>query len=217
MTALNAAPQIPAPETIRSVTREIISRPEFAAPPPWDEVLLSLLKLGREWLEALASWSAANPELARILFIGAVLVLVGCLAHLLYLALGDLLPFKRGKDAAAHRRSRWEILEGTATNWREALEVARRMLKEGDHRRAIWIVHRVFLGMLDEQGAIQFAGWKTNSHYLRECAGSHPWYVTFAELTDAYERAIYAHRAAVASSIEGLVLRIDRMCKERLA
>lgn len=217
MSALQAAPEIPPPETIRSVTREIVSRPEFAAPPPWDKVLLSLLKLIREWLDGLASWSAANPELARILFIGAVLVMVGCLAHLLYLALGDLLPFKRGKDAAAHSRSRWEILEGTGTNWREALEIAHRRLKEGDHRRAIWIVHRVFLGMLDEQGAVKFAGWKTNSHYLRECAGSHPWYVTFAELTDAYERAIYAHRAAVASSIEALVLRVDRMCKERLA
>ena len=41
--------------------------------------------------------------------------------------------------------------------------MARDELKEGDVRRAVWIAHRVLLGLLDEQGAIKFAGWKTNS------------------------------------------------------
>jgi hypothetical protein len=216
MPPLPSLAQTPQPDTIRAVTKEIVSRPEFSAPPPWHEVLLSLWKSIKEWLDNLAAWSTANPELARVLFILAVLALVGCLAHLVYLALGDLLPFRRGKAAGAQRRSQWEILDGTAKNWREALEVARGMLREGDTRRAIWIIHRVFLAMLDEQGAIRFAGWKTNSHYLRECALTHPWYSTFSELTETYERAVYARRAAMAASVEGLILRVERITKESL-
>jgi len=213
---MSSLPEIPPFETIRTVTKEIISRPEFTAPPPWDEVLLSLWKSIKEWSDSLASWSTANPEQARILFILAVLALIGCLAHLFYLALGDLLPFKRARETVRQRPSPWEILEGTANNWREALDTARKMLHEGNHRSAIWIVHRVLLGMLAEQGAISFAGWKTNAHYLRECAGTHRWYNTFAELTEVYEHAVYAHRPTAASSVETLVLRVDHMCKEQL-
>lgn len=213
---MSSPPQIPPFETIRTVTKEIISRPEFTTPPPWEEVLLSVWNSIKEWLDGLASWSKANPELARIVFILAVLALIGCLAHLLYLALGDLLPFKRARAAVIKRPSQWEILEGTGKNWREALDTARRMLHEGNHRRAIWIVHRVLLGMLDEQGAVRFAGWKTNSHYLRECASTHRWYNFFAELTQVYEHAVYAHRPTAASSVETLVLQVDHMCKEQL-
>ena len=139
---------------------------------------------------------------------------IGCLAHLLYLSLGDRLTFGRNKDADPVPRSRWQILEGTATNWREALDVARRMIDEGEIRRAIWIAHRVLLGLLDEAGAIRLAGWKTNSHYLGECARNHPWYSTFAELTEIYEQAVYAHRITPPSSVESLVIRVDRLCKE---
>jgi hypothetical protein len=70
------------------------------------------------------------------------------------------------------------------------------------------------LGLLDERGAIKFAGWKTNSYYLRECAASHPWYATFAELTEVYEHAVYAQRGAAAASVERLVYRVDSMTKE---
>jgi hypothetical protein len=142
------------------------------------------------------------------------LAAIGCLAHLLYLTLGDRLNFGRKKAADASRRSRWEILQGTAKTWREALEVARRMINQGEGRRAVWIAHRVLLGLLDEQGTIRFAGWKTNSHYLRECAGNHPWYSTFAELTEIYEQSIYAHQTAPLSSVESLVVRVERFSQE---
>ena len=70
------------------------------------------------------------------------------------------------------------------------------------------------LGLLDERGAIKFAGWKTNSYYLRECAASHPWYTTFAELTSVYERAVYAQQATGAALIEPLVHQVDAMTRE---
>jgi Domain of unknown function (DUF4129) len=211
-----AAPpnQIPSPEVIREATREILSRPEFTEPSRWHEFFLEMFKAIKQWLDALGAWSEANPILARVLFIAALVVLLACLAHLIYLALADVLPFGRKKDRTAPRSTRWEILQGTATNWQEALMIARDMLREGNVRRAIWIAHRVLLGLLDEQGAIKFAGWKTNSQYLGECARSHPWYPTFAELTELYENAVYASRSAPANAADALVRRVGQLCSE---
>ncbi|MGH7793809.1 MAG: DUF4129 domain-containing protein [Candidatus Binatia bacterium] len=206
--------QIPPPEKIREATRAVLDRPEFAEPSRWHEFLFEILTAIKEWLDGLGSWSEAHPTLARFFFIIALLILLVCLGHVLYLALADVLPFRRKKDGPAAQRARWDILEGAATNWREALQVARAMLKEGNPRRAIWIAHRVLLGLLDEQGAVKFAGWKTNSHYLSECAQSHPWHATFAEVTDLYEQVVYASRHVSADVAEALVLRVDRLCDE---
>jgi len=209
-----AAAQVPEPETIRNVTRQIINQPEFDEPWPWLEKLVALGNMIKDWLNSLEAWAAANPQLARVLAILVVIFLLLLLIHLLYLAFGDLMPWKRSRSNPPARSSRWEILEGAATNWRDAAALALRLLQEGNLRRAVWIAHRVMLGLLDERGAIKFAGWKTNSYYLRECAASHPWYVTFAELTSVYERAVYAQQPTVAASIEHLVQRVDAMTKE---
>jgi len=214
MSAAVQSTQVPSPEKIREVTREVLERPEFTEPSRWPEIFLEMLKAIKEWLDALGTWSEANPVFARVLFVLALLILLACLAHLIYLALADVLPFGRKKDSTAPRSTRWEILEGTATNWHEALIVARDMLREGNVRRAIWIAHRVLLGLLDEQGAIKFAGWKTNSHYLGECARSHPWYPTFAELTELYENAVYASRSASANVADALVRRVGQLCAD---
>ena len=205
--------QVPSAETIRAATREILDRPEFTEPSRWWQTFFEMVKAIKEWLDALGAWSEANPVLARVLFVIALLVLLVCLAHLLYLALADVLPFGRKKNSPTTRSNRWEILQGTATNWHEALRMARDELKEGDVRRAVWIAHRVLLGLLDEQGAIKFAGWKTNSHYLSECARSHPWYAIFAELSDLYERAIYARLLPPADAAEALLVRVNHLCE----
>jgi hypothetical protein len=205
---------IPSPEQIREAARAILDRPEFAEPSRWRELLVDMLNAVKAWLDRLGSWSEANPTLARIVFVVALLIMVACLCHVLYLALADALPFRRNKEMAVGRRSRWEILEGTATDWREALELARAELEEGNIRRAIWIAHRVLLGLLDEQGAVRFAGWKTNSRYLVECSRNHPWHATFAEVTAFYEQVIYASRQVSIEAAEALVLRIDRLCTE---
>ena len=214
MPAVAQMNSLPAPATIRAVTREVLDGAEFSEPSRWYESLLEFLKAIKEWLGSLSAWSEANPMLARILFLLAILLLLACLAHLLYLALADVLPFGRKRDNATATPARFEILEGAANDWREALQVARRMLAENNPRRAIWIAHRVLLGLLDQRGAIKFAGWKTNSHYLGECAQVHPWYPTFAELTEIYEKAVYAKRNAPADITEALLLRVDRLCGE---
>jgi hypothetical protein len=206
--------QVPPPEKIREATRAILDRPEFAEPSRWHEFLFDVLNAIKAWLDRLGSWSEANPTLARVFFILALVIMFACLGHVLYLALADVLPFRRKKESVAAQRARWEILEGAAPNWAEALQLARAMLKEGDARRAIWIAHRVLLGLLDEKGAVKFAGWKTNSRYLSECARSHPWHATFAEVTEIYEQVVYASRQISADAAEALVLRVDRLCHE---
>lgn len=213
MAALQVNP-VPPAEKIREATRQILDRPEFAEPSRWYQTLIDLVNAIKQWLDRLGNWSEAHPALARALFIVALVILVACLAHLLYLALADVLPFKRRQDTAAPRPARWEILQGTAANWREALRLARAMINEGNSRRAVWIAHRVLLGLLDQQGAVKFAGWKTNTHYLGECAHDHPWRATFAELTELYEQAVYASRQISPAAAEQLVARVDRLCGE---
>lgn len=204
----------PSAEKIREATRAILDRPEFAEPPRWHEFLFEIINTVKEWLDRLGGWSQAHPGLARALFIVAVVILLVCIGHILYLALADVLPFRRKPDRPAAQRARWEILQGAATDWAEALQVARLMIKEGNVRRAIWIAHRVLIGILDQQGALKFAGWKTNSQYLNECAQNHPWHATFAEATALYEQIVYASRPVAPDAAEGLVLRIDRLCQE---
>jgi hypothetical protein len=205
---------IPSAEQVRKATQAVLERPEFAEPPAWNQMLLNIMHGIKEWLDRIGSWSEAHPALARAVFICAAIILFACLAHLLYLALSDTLPFRGGRRNSPGKKARWEILEGEATNWREALALARAKLADGDLKRAIWIAHRVLLGLLDEQGAVRFAGWKTNSHYLRECAATHPYHGTFSELTELYEQAVYASRPMAAERVAASVAQIDRLCAE---
>jgi hypothetical protein len=205
---------IPSPEQIRKATQAVLERPEFAEPPAWNQMLLKIMQGIRDWLDSIGSWSEANPALARAVFICAAIILFACLAHLLYLALADTLPFRRRPPASDGKNARWKILEGEASDWREALALARAKLADGDLRRAVWIAHRVLLGLLDEQGAVRFAGWKTNSQYLRECAATHPWHRIFSELTELYEQTVYASRPIAAERVAASVAQIDRLCAE---
>jgi hypothetical protein len=212
MSSTSPVQQIPTPETIRAATRSVLDRPEFAEPPRWHQSLVDMMLAVKEWLDRLSGWSEANPTLAKVLFVLAVIILLACLGHVLYLMLADTPLFRRATTDASRRSARWEILEGAATDWHDALQLARAKLAEGDLKRAVWIAHRVLLGLLDQQGAVHFAGWKTNSHYLRECAPTHPWHKPFAEITDLYEQIVYASRQVPAAHVEASVTQIDRLC-----
>jgi hypothetical protein len=199
------------PATVREATREVLARPEFTEPSRWYETLIEFINAIKQWLDGLSAWSEANPMLARVVFVLALVVLAACVIHLLYLALADVLSFGRKRQVGTESAATVQILEGVANNWPEALNLARRMLAENNPRRAIWIMHRVLLGLLDQQGAIKFAGCKTNSHYLGECARAHPWYGTFSELTEVYEQAVYGRRHAPAEQAEALLSSVDRL------
>lgn len=214
MPLLSPAPTLPSPEQIREATRAVLERPEFAEPPPWNRMLLDIMMGIKDWLDRLSGWAEANPALARAVFIVALLLLLACLAHLLYLALADTLSFRRGRENRRGPTARWEILEGAASDWREALQLAHAKIAEGDLKRAVWIAHRVLLALLDQQGALQFAGWKTNSQYLRECAPAHPWHEIFRDLTELYEQAVYASRAVSAERVRASLQQVDGLCAQ---
>src|SRR5574341_795467 len=91
--------RVPDVETIRNVTRQIIRQSEFDESWPWFEKIIALLNAIKEWLNNLESWAMANPQSARVLVILIVIVLLGLIGHLLYLAFGDLMPWKRGSKA----------------------------------------------------------------------------------------------------------------------
>jgi hypothetical protein len=214
MSSTSLVHEIPDPETIRAATRAVLDRPEFAEPPRWHQALVDMLLAIKEWLDRLSGWSEANPTMAKVLFVLAVVILLVCLGHVLYLMLADTALFRRARADTRGRSARWEILEGAASDWRGALEIARAELAAGNLKRAVWIAHRVLLGLLDQQGAVHFAGWKTNSHYLRECAPAHPWHKPFAELTELYEQIIYASRHVPVGDVEASVAQVDRLCAE---
>ena len=199
------------PASVREATREVLARPEFTEPSRWYETLVEFINAIKQWLDGLSAWSEANPLLARVAFVLALIVLIACLVHLLYLALADVLPIGRKREVEPESATTGHILDGVASNWREALQLARRMLADNNPRRAIWIMHRVLLGLLDQQGAIKFAVWKTNSHYLSECPRAHPWYGRFSELTEVYERVVYGRRHAPAAQAQELLESVDRL------
>src|SRR5258708_15321968 len=102
--------QVPSAEAIRAATREILDRPEFAEPSRWRQTFFEMLKAIKEWLDALGAWSEANPTLARVLFVIALLVLLVCLAHLLHRAAADMLPFWRKKNSPTPPSDRSDAL-----------------------------------------------------------------------------------------------------------
>lgn len=180
---------------VRATTDEVLRRAEFhnLSDTPW---FIEILSRAREWLLGFGRWANDHPAQGWVVVCILVLVLMALLAHLLYVALGDALPWGGRNRPARSSQFAWTVLEGAASSWRAGLERAQAALAAGDPRLAVWIAHRVLLGLLDEAGAIRFAAGKTNTDYLGECAESHPWREVLARLTGAYERIVYGHRDA---------------------
>ncbi|HNQ88866.1 MAG TPA: DUF4129 domain-containing protein [Verrucomicrobiota bacterium] len=192
---------------VRDTVERVLARPEFHgfSDAPW---FLELIQRLKEWAQTLGRWAQANPVEGWILFSFLLLVGLALLAHLLYVALGDALPGRRSANAAA-RKSSWHVLEGTAASWQEALARAREALAAGNVRRAVWIAHRVLLGLMDEQGSLRFAAGKTNADYLGECDPGHPWCGLLERLTAVYEQVIYAHRPPMPETLTALVAQVE--------
>lgn len=201
-------------ERVRETVRAILDRPEFhdVTNLPWVAETWERLKA---WAEQFAHWANENPTQGWIVLGLLLLVLFGLLAHLCYVALGDVLPWGRRAGDRAKPVSTWAVLEGTAATWPQALHLARGALADGDLRRAVWIGHRVLLGLLAESGAIRFAAGKTNTDYLRECAAEHPWRETLTRLTDAYDRVVYGHQRARRDGLADLLHQVET-CHETM-
>ncbi|MFM7201870.1 MAG: DUF4129 domain-containing protein [Myxococcota bacterium] len=180
------------PARIRAAVNETLARPEF--PPELEAPVRSFFERLGEWLQTMFAgislWSAANPVPAWIVFCILLLLLIAIIVHLIYTLSGG---FNLGVKAARRTSpASWEILEGEGRSWAEGLMRAREALERGEHRRALWIAHRVLLGLLDERGLIHFAGHKTNQVYLQECERTAAPYPLLQALTELYEQAVYA-------------------------
>lgn len=208
MEPLLLASVAPTPEQVRRATEEVLGRSEFHTGAAAADQIMDAI---RRAMSSIGEWALRNPVAAWFLILLLVLVLIALLVHIGYtfyrvvLGSGDARTKRSGAAP-----STWEILEGAARDWGSALVKAKEALARGDERRAVWIGHRVLLGLLDERGALQFAAWKTNADYLAECPSSQPASGTLGELTRAYDEVVYGHRPFDSGAIGQLLDRVGQ-------
>ncbi len=193
------------PEQVREITRAVLERPEFRAEP-------SLLeRFGSRLLQDILSWFEANPELAGVLRVVLVIALVAILAYIAYVVGREQDTLRLALTGSRTGGSAPEALEEIAPSWSEAVALARDALEAGDLRRALWIAHRVLLSTLDGMELLAFKRWKTNTDYLDECRDAGAPGSLLVELTDAYERVIYAHGELERESAARLLGRVESL------
>jgi hypothetical protein len=78
----------------------------------------------------------------------------------------------------------------------------------------MWITHRILLSVLDIRKVVRFTRWKTNSDYIRECQSSDAAADTLREITEVYERVIYAHGDFDKEQAARLVERVEAFASE---
>jgi len=181
-----------APEQVREITQTVLRRQEFQDDPTraW---FIEIFQRFIKWLAGLSEWSSANPDAARILIIVLGIILLALLGHIGYTIVTEFLSLRRQDLNMDARHHRLPALEGVADNWNDAFTLASLALQSGDLYRALWITHRILLSVLDIRKAVRFARWKTNTDYVRECKTTDDAAATLREITDAYERVVYAH------------------------
>lgn len=200
---------VPSPQEIQHVTREVLSRPEFQTSSAWE----TWLNTAADWLDdvwqALALWSQTHPTWRWVLFTLLSVLLVLLLVHLVRLLRADLAPDRqRGRRFAALGGGE-KTTEGPSPPWQQALLEVRQALHQGDGYRAIWLLHRYFLAVLDDREVLTFRSWKTNADYLQECPRTSPSYRLLSDMTAAYEHIVYAHRSVPLHAIAALLARVE--------
>ena len=210
MRGINRQRTIPSPEEIQQVTQEILQRPEFQTSPPWEQWIDDFLERVRVLLHDLALWLESHPITKWVAFALLGLLLVLLLIRLLRLLVSDLLPYwasggwQRGLPAANETAA--AVSSG---NWTEVLRAIRMAIGQEDSYRAVQLLHRYLLTVLDQRQLVAFASWKTNTDYLRECPRTSTAYKTLVEITDAYEQVVYAHQAVSLQTIFTLLAQVE--------
>lgn len=191
-------------EIIRESARQILEQSEFREEETAYVIQKWLSKLG-DWLKSFQEWSADNPFYTWIIITGLIIILILLVTHIIYTAFGDSFGGKKTHLTHTGNGRSMEVLEGKASSWREALEKAKSALASGQLHEAIWIGHRVLLGLLDEIGCIQFQGYKTNTTYLRELGKQHAWFDLLNRFTLTYETNVYGSEKSEAEEIQTLL------------
>jgi len=180
------------PEQIREITQTVLKRREFQedSMTAWFEKAVESIY---KWLSKLSDWAGRHPDSAKTLIyiLGALLLVL--VAHIAYTVIREFLSLRQRNTNADFKGSSLPALEGVADNWDDAFALARQALNAGDLYRTMWITHRILLSVLDLREVVRFARWKTNSDYIRECKSNDTAAATLRNITEAYERVVYAH------------------------
>jgi len=192
---------------IEAVTREILARGEF------ERGLASDVKTSQsvaEWLRSIfndiGNWAQEAPGLGTALFVFLLLLLIALVAHIVYTIYTEIPRMRSSRERRMN--SATVALEGTATSWEDAIAQVKQALAEKNHHHAAWILHRLFLGLLDQRNLICFKSWKTNTDYLSEISGAHERDL-LVSLTECYETIVYAHRPVVLGMLDGLLQQVE--------
>jgi len=201
------------PEQVREITQAILKRREFHndAAQAW---IADILQRFVKWLSRVSEWSAQNPGAARVLIIVLGIVLIALLAHIAYTVITEFMALRKSNSSLDVRYHDLPALEGVADNWNDAFALARTALHSGNLYRALWITHRILLSVLDIRKAVRFTRWKTNSDYVRECQSGDAAADMLREITDAYERVVYAHGDFDKEQAARLVSRVETFASE---
>jgi hypothetical protein len=199
------------PEHVRRVTEQVLSGQEFQKTISWSELAFRAF---REFLGKVSEWAAENPDMATVLIyvLSAVLLLI--VAHIAYTVISEFAAMRTSSTSQATRARPLQALEGIASNWADAFQLAKAALEAGDLYRALWITHRVLLSALDRMDLLRFARWKTNRDYLRECRADHAASKTLADVSDAYERVVYAHNEINRDQAANLLNRVEALVQD---
>ncbi|MEE9149276.1 MAG: DUF4129 domain-containing protein [Candidatus Tectomicrobia bacterium] len=209
MHVANAPPAVPAAEEIQRVTREILSRPEFQPGAAWRDWMVAFIERVEDVFHQIASWSQAHPTLQWVVFVLLSLVLVLLVVHLVRTVRAEVWRDRHDERRRYAPASSAGSPEGVTRRWDEMLRQVRGAVSQGDGYSAIGLLHRFFLAVLHQRGILTFADWKTNADYLSECPRTHTAYATLADLTQAYERIVYAHRTVPLHTITDLLTQVE--------
>jgi uncharacterized protein DUF4129 len=199
------------PEQVRRVTQEVLKEPEFQKSVNWLELVLNTF---RKFLGAVSEWAFNNPDMARVLIVILSVILALLVAHIAYTVIREFTSMRREGSGLKTRPRPLQALEGIASNWADAFQLAKAALDAGDLYRALWITHRVLLSALDRMDVLRFARWKTNRDYLEECREDHSASKTLADVSDAYERVVYAHNEINRDQAANLLSRVETVVQE---
>ena len=189
---------------IRESARDILDQPEFREAEAAYVIQKWMNRLG-DWIESFQDWTAENPLYTWLIIAGLLIILILLVTHIIYTAFGDSFGNKNSHPARPGKNRSMEVLEGKASSWREGLDKAQSALASGRLHEAVWIGHRVLLGLLDETGCIQFQGYKTNTTYLLELGRNHAWFDLLDRFTHTYESNVYGSKESETEEIHCLL------------
>ena len=198
---------LPDPASIQRFTEEVLRGREFhqAAPPR-----------SGEWLRRLLEWLGSHIIFGNV-SVGTFLwwtFVGGLAAFLAFHIVRLLLREPAGRTAHAPRMQRAGGVSPAAFIPTDGILRAQGALAQGDLRGAVEHLYHTCITLLSAAGLITVQRWKTNTAYLRECPASAAAYPVFRDLTDAYERIVYAHQQYARQRIEQLFFSVQGLCGE---